>query len=297
MWLKNAQFYRIDPATIPANLSALLAKRPFTRCNGLDWSSTGWSRPADHVDHAFTVRDCTLISLKREEKVLPGAVVRDFVDAKIAEIEAKELRKVGRKEKQALKEQVTDDLLPRAFPKASRNVAWLDAARGWIVIDSTTAARAETLISELREVVAGFPARLPKTQLSQATAMTAWLADGVVGNGFELDSTAWLKAPGDNGAEVKVSRMDLTSDELRQHIESGKQVTRLGLTWNEKISFVLTESLQLKRIQFLDVLQEEAAQAGDDAATLFEATFLLASAEMGELIDALVDVLGGPIED
>ncbi|RXZ45408.1 recombination-associated protein RdgC [Crenobacter cavernae] len=296
MWFKQLSFYRIEGDAIAdaQTLAEALAKRPFHPCGGLDWSSVGWISPAPGTgEFIFSARDAWLVALKREEKVLPGAVVRDFVDARVTEIEDKELRKVGRKEKQALKEQVTDDLLPRAFTKTGRTTAYFDNARGWLMVDTGTASRAETLISEIREGIAGFPARLPKTELSPSTAMTSWLADGVVGNGFELDSECELKAPGDNGAVVRVTRMDLTSDEIRQHIANGKQVTRLGLTWNEKISFVLTDSLQLKRIQFLDVLQEEASQAGDDMAALFEATFILMSAELGELVDALVEQLGG----
>jgi recombination associated protein RdgC len=245
---------------------------------------------------AYTKRGCSLVSLKREDKVLPGAVVRDFVDAKIKEIEDKELRNVGRKEKLQLKEQITDDLLPRAFTRSSRTNAYYDAERGFLVVDTGTASKAETLISELRESFA-FPARLPKTKTAPATAMTCWLADGSIGYGFELDDEARMKAPGEQGAEVKVNRFDLTADEVRQHIANGKQVTQVGLIWNERIRFVLTETLQLKRIQFLDGLQEEASQAGDDLPALFEATFMLYTAELGYLITDLVAALGGLQED
>ncbi|RXZ42660.1 recombination-associated protein RdgC [Crenobacter cavernae] len=301
MWPKSLSFYRIDPSTIPDDLAERLARRPFHPCGSLDWASVGFAAPVDH-DAAFAHPvgadgHALLLSLRREEKVLPGSVVRDFVDAKVAEIEDKEPRKVGRKERQALKEQATDDLLPRAFSRRAKTGAWLDLLGGWLMVDTGTASRAETLISEIREVVAGFPARLPKTQKVPSTAMTAWLADGVIGNGFKLDSECELKAPGDNGAVVKVSRMDLTCDEIRQHIESGKQVTRLGLTWNEKISFVLTDTLQLKRVQFLDVLQEEASQADDDMASLADATALLFTSELRELVDALIEQLGGLVDD
>ncbi|VEB42931.1 Recombination-associated protein rdgC [Chromobacterium violaceum] len=126
--------------------------------------------------------------------------------------------------------------------------------------------------------------------------MTDWLAAGEAPGGFGLDADAVLKDGGENGAEVRVSRIDLTSDEIRQHIATGKQVTKLGLIWNEKIRFQLTDTLQLKRIQFLDMLQDEAGQAGDDRESLFEATFILMSEELGELVEALVEALGG-LED
>jgi recombination associated protein RdgC len=301
MWFKQLSFYRTTPndTSIDAGKwSEALSRRPFAPCGGLEWSSLGWIPPAPQAEETvYAKRGCLLVTLKREEKVLPGAVVRDFVEAKVAEIEDKELRKVGRKEKQQLKEQVTDDLLPRAFTKSGRTSAYLDNERGWLMVDTGTASRAEALISELRECVAGFPAKLPKTNLAPATAMTAWLADGTVGYGFELDSECELKAPGEEGAVVRVTRMDLTCDEVRQHIANGKQATRVGLVWNERIRFVLTETLQLKRLQFLDVLQEEASQAGDDAPALFEATFTLMSGELGDLLTDLIAALGGLQED
>jgi recombination associated protein RdgC len=164
------------------------------------------------------------------------------------------------------------------------------------MVDSGTASKAEALVSKLREALPHFPAALPRTKLAPHTAMTDWLAAGEAPGGFELDADCELKDGSENGAVVRCSRIDLTSDEIRQHIATGKQATKLGLIWNEKIRFQLTDALQLKRIQFLDVLQEEASQAGDDRESLFAATFLLMSEELGELVSALVEALGG-LED
>ena len=220
-----------------------------------------------------------MVSLRREDKVLPASVIRDFVELKVAEIEDKELRKVGRKEKLALKEQITDDLLPRAFVRSSRMSAFLDTRRGWLMVDSAAASKAEALVSKLREALPPFPAALPRTKIAPHTAMTDWLAAGEAPAGFELDSDCELKDSGENGAVVRCARIDLTADEIRQHIATGKQVTRVGLIWQEKIRFQLTDMLQLKRLQFLDLLQDEASQAGDDRESLFEATFTLMSEE------------------
>ncbi|WP_196250231.1 recombination-associated protein RdgC, partial [Chromobacterium violaceum] len=168
-----------------------------------------------------------------------------------------------------------------------------DIARGWLMVDSGSSSKAEALVSKLREALPPFPAALPRTRIAPHTAMTDWLAAGEAPGAFELDADAVLKDGGENGAEVRVSRIDLTSDEIRQHIATGKQATKLGLIWNEKIRFQLTDTLQLKRIQFRDMLQDEASQAGDDRENLFEATFILMSEELGELVEALVEALGG----
>lgn len=299
MWFRQLSFYRLNQDDAPNNeqLSAALEKRPFQHCMGLDWFSEGWVSAAGHLDApVFAVRGCQMVSLRREDKVLPSSVIRDFVDLKVAEIEDKELRKVGRKEKLALKEQITDDLLPRAFVRSSRMSAYLDTRRGWLMVDSAAASKAEALVSKLREALPPFPAALPRTKIAPHTAMTDWLAAGEAPAGFELDSDCELKDSSENGAVVRCARIDLTADEIRQHIATGKQVTRVGLIWQEKIRFQLTDMLQLKRLQFLDLLQDEASQAGDDRESLFEATFTLMSEELGELVDALVAALGG-LED
>ncbi|WP_174874143.1 recombination-associated protein RdgC [Vogesella oryzae] len=299
MWFKQLSFFRLDEsfAIDEDKLADALAARPFQRCSGLDWFSEGWVPPAGHLDSPLhSQRNYRMLSLRREDKVLPAGVIRDHLDGKISQIEAEELRKVGRKEKLALKEQITDDLLPRAFTRSSRTTAYLDSARGWLMVDSGTASKAENLVSQLREALPPFPAALPRTAVSPHAAMTDWLASGEAPGGFELDAECELKDSSENGAVVRCTRIDLTADEIRQHIATGKQVTRLGLIWRERIRFVLTEQLQLKRLQFLDVLQEEASQAGDDMASLFEATFLLMAEELGELVDDLVAALGG-LED
>jgi len=293
-WFKQLSIFRLSAPVDGAALSESLEKSPFTKCAGLDWYAEGWVWPASHVGSpVFKARDCLLVSLKREDKVLPVVTIRAAVDEKALEIEQREHRSVGRKEKSALKEQVTDDLLPRALTRESRLSAYIDNRRGWLMVDSGTSTKAEALVSKLREALPPFPAALPRTKLAPHTAMTDWLAAGEAPEGFELDAEVELRDPSENGAVIRCVRMDLTSDEIRQHIATGKQVTKLGLIWNERVRFVLTDTLQLKRIQFLDVLQDEASQAGDDSASLFEATFTLMVEELGDLVDGLIEALGG----
>lgn len=296
MWFKQLTFYRTDSAQMPdaATLGAALQQRPFNPCLGLDWFSEGWTSAAAHSeDPLLAVRDAWYLTLKREDKVLPASVIRDLLDAKVSQLEDQEFRKIGRKEKQALKEQITDDLLPRAFTRSSRLSALISTRRSWLMVNSATASKAENLLSTLRDASPAFPAALVHTVLSPQSAMTDWLLTGDAPGDFALDNDCELKAPGENGAVIRCSRQDLTADEVQQHLKKGKQASKLGLVWRDRIRFVLTDSLQLKRLQFLDVIQEEAAQAGDDMATLTEATLLLMAEELGALVDDLVDALGG----
>ena len=50
---------------------------------------------------------------------------------------------------------------------------------------------------------------------------------------------------------------DLTADEVQTSLQAGKFAAKLAIEWDEKISFVLSEDLQIKKLKFLDVLEEQ----------------------------------------
>ena len=296
MWFKQISFYPLNTAKLPEldTLADKLAAAEFAPCMGLDWFSEGFAAPVAFSPELVFPADYTWrVALKKEEKVLPAGVIRDILDERVVEIQNAEARNVGRKEKQELKEQITDDLLPRAFTRSSRSQAIFDTKHGYLLVNNAAAAKAENLLTKLREALGGLEASLPNTKQSPGSLMTDWLLRGAAEGGFELDSDCELKGVGDVVPTVKVSKQDLTADEGVQHVKNGKTVTQLGLTWREQISFILTQDFTLKRIQYLDVLQEEAEGHGDDAASLMFASQILMTEALGTMLDELVSYLGG----
>ncbi|WP_308030273.1 recombination-associated protein RdgC [Neisseria lactamica] len=296
MWFKQISFYLLDKEKLPELevLSDKLAQSGFARCQGLDWFSEGFAAPVPFSpDPVFPADDTWRVALKKEEKVLPAGVIRDILDEKITEIQDNEARNVGRKEKQELKEQITDDLLPRAFTRSSRTEAVFDTRRGYLLVNNAASAKAENILTKLREALGGLEASLPNTKQSPSSLMTGWLLQGHCEGGFELDSDCELKGAGDAAPVVKISKQDLTDDEVVQHVKNGKTVTRLGLVWREQIAFILTQDFTLKRIQYLDVLQEEAENSGGDAAGLAFASQILMAEAVGTMLDELIAYLGG----
>lgn len=295
MWFKQITFYPIASDKLPASdeLANKLAQCEFAPVTGLDWFSEGFAPPHGFSPELMFPADFTWsVALKKAEKVLPAAVVRDVLEDKVAQIQEAEARMMGRKEKQELKEQITDDLLPRAFVKTSRTQAVCDTRHGFLLVNGA-GSKAENLLTRLREALGGLEARLPQTQQSPSNLMTNWLLRGGCDAGFELDDSCELKGQGDIVPVVKIAKQDLTADEVVQHIKNGKTVTQLGLVWREQIAFVLTEDFTLKRIQYLDVLQEEAEQQGDDAASLAFASQILMAQSVSTMISELVGCLGG----
>ena len=296
MWFKQLTIYPLNKDKLPdlEMLANKLQEAAFKPCMGLDWDSIGFSSPVSFSpEMVFPAQNTWRIALKKEEKVLPAAVVRDILDEKINEIREIEGRNVGRKEKIELKENITDDLLPRAFTKSSKTEAILDSQYGFLLINQANTNRAEMLLTKLRDALGGLEAKLPRTQQSPGSLMTEWLLQGSAAGHFELDSDCELKGLGDAAPVVRISHQDLTAEEVINLVKNGKIVTQLGLCWQDRVRFVLTQDLTLKRIQFLDVIQEEAAGQGDDMQSITFASQILMAEALGELLSELVHHLGG----
>jgi recombination associated protein RdgC len=294
MWFRNLQLYRLTPAykVDPDNLNERLAKLPLTPCGGLERMRLGWLPIRGEDDYVYSQNGQILIALGIDEKLLPSSVVRQIADEKAAEVEAKEGYRLGSKRRKEIREQVEDELLPRAFSKRSRLQAWLDPVGGWLAIDAASASKAEAVVKLLGEAVPDLPLKLPHTQLSPGVAMTQWLAENEAPSGFSIDRDCELRLPGEDRATVRYVRHALDGEEIGEHIAAGKQATRLGLTWADRVSFVLTEKLEIKRLQFLDILKEQSEQA-EDAEAMFQIEFALMSGELAKLIADLVVALGG----
>lgn len=296
-WFKQCSFYPLakDAMPTPEAVAASLAEAEFAPCTGLDWFSEGFSAPVP-FDAALvftTNANAHRIALKKEEKVLPGAVINDILNEKVAIIEQEEARPVGRKEKMALKEQITDDLLPRAFTKSSRIEAIFDAKRGYFMVNSATATKAEAMLSKVRQALGGLEAKLPNTELSPSVLMTNWILAGEAAGNFQLDSDCVQQGTGVASPVIRMAKMDLIEEEVVNHVKNGKIVTELGLIWQERVCFVLTQDFALKRIQYLDVLQDEASEHGEDMASLTAASQIIMVEALGALLDELIGHLGG----
>lgn len=297
MWYKNAIIYLLpDGWQLEAGFAEKLEQAAFTPCMGLDWFSEGFAPPTPFSsDFVFTAQNSNRVCLKHEEKVLPSATVRDLVHEKVAEIQEAEARNVGRKEKQELKEQITDDLLPRALTQSRRTEAIFDTERGYLLVNEASDKRAEQMLIKLREALGGLKVAMPHTRESPASLMTEWLLQGHAEGGFELGYNVLLQGVGDVVPKVKISKKDLTHPEVIQHAKNGMKVVELELEWREQISFTLTQNFALKRIRFLDVLQEEAEQ-GDDTASLMFSSQIIMTTALGGMLDELANLLCGWVD-
>ncbi len=302
MWFKNLCLYRLTkPFELPAEkLNEKLSERCFRSIGKLEFAFTGWSEPLgdEGTQLVHSSGACLMICSRKEEKILPAAAIRELLDVRTREIEEEEGRKVKGKEKQRLKDEVLLDMLPLAFSKNSRDYAYIDTRHGWMVIDSPNMNKAEEFISLLRETLGSFPVVPISVANDPETIMTDWLVSNSSPADFGIDDEAELRDPEADGGIVKIRRQDLSSTEISVHLEAGKKVTQLALTFDDRISFVLNEQLQLKRIRFADNVLDEADTTNvDTAAQRFDTDFALMSLEFSRFIPRLLDVFGGLADD
>lgn len=298
MWFKNLIVYRV-PAGWDMNAETLaqaLEPQAFTPGSGLDEVTIGWVPPReDNPSLVYSVNGQMLIALRQEKKLLPSKVVTQVVKQRAEKIEEDEGFKPGRKRLKELKEVVRDELLPRAFSLASDTRAWIDPRNGWLVVDGASAAKAEAMFTLLVKAIDKFPASALKVADSVSGAMTAWLVSGDAPAGFTVDQDAELKAR-DGKATIRYTNQSLEQEDIARHTEAGKHCTKLALTWADRVSFVLTDKLELKRIRALDVIKESAAGFGSEANAdeRFDSDLMLMTGELARLLADVVDALGGP---
>jgi recombination associated protein RdgC len=296
MWFRNLQIFRLNPAWSYDTdaLAVALQRGLFQGCGATDRVARGWVPPrGNDGELVFPVERQQLIALGVEQKLLPVSVVRQYAQAKLTEIEAAQGYKPGRKQAREVIDQLEIELLPRAFVKRGLTYVWIDPVNRWLLVDAASSTRADEVMEHLKLSLGELPVTLVKTQLAPGAAMTQWLAAGTAPGSFTIDRDCELRSAVEERAAVRYVRHNLDSDEVRSHIAGGKSATRLALTWNERVAFVLTEQLQIKQLAFLDLLKEDAERQGENADDLFAANFTLMCGELAQLLGHLVDVLGG----
>ncbi|MDF7675972.1 recombination-associated protein RdgC [Neisseriaceae bacterium ESL0693] len=295
MWFKNLIVYRLSNIDGLTNdkLAAALAAFSFSPCTDLSWNSTGFTAPVDfNPDMLFATENAWRIALKTESKVLPNSVIQNLLTEKVQNIREVERRSVSRKEKSTLKENIIDDLLPRAFTKSRKTEAILNLNQGLLLVNEANANRAEMLLTKLRKSLGGLEAHRPRTQNTLCNLMTHWLLQGHAAGQFALDRDCELKGFGDSAPVVRINRQNLTAEEIISLVKNEKMVTQLGLCWQNRVRFILTQDFTLKQIQFLGVVQEERGQAEDMESMMFVSQSLMTEV-LCNMLEELVKLLGG----
>ncbi len=300
MWFKNLSIFRLTEAfTLTAEeLEEKLAVLTFRPCGSHEDFTLGWVSPIGKAAPlVHSANGFMMICTKTEERVLPASVLNEMMQEKIEETEEKEGSKLSKKERTAIKDELIFELLPRAFTFSRKLFAYIDVKGGFLVVDSASANKAEDLLSLLRKCLGSLPAVPLNTVEKPIATMTEWLISQKTPKDVTVEDECELRAPEEAGGVIRCKRHDLSLPEIKNHLDIGKQVIKLALNWDDRLSFILDENLSVKRLKFLDLIQDQVTETNaDDEAARFDVDFSIMSLELANFIPRLLEIFGGELK-
>lgn len=297
MWFKNLCIYDLtDGFALAAEaLEQKLTQFAFQPIGRAELTTQGWAPPLGRQGQqlAHAANGALLLCLQQESRILPAAVIREALEERVAECEERELRTLGRREKNRMKEEIILDLLPRSFTCSKRTFGYIDPRNGWLVIDAASWRQAEEFTELLRTGLGTLPIRPLQAAVNPQSVMTGWLAHDQAPPDIELGEETLLEDPNKAGAEIRAKRQNLAAGEIKGHIKAGKRPRRLAATWDERLSCILDADLSVKRLKFLDIVQEDAGDREPETAVeRFDADFALMTLELERFIPRLLELFG-----
>ncbi len=260
-------------------------------CSPLAMQSRGWVESAPTGRLVHTVSGHHLIALGVDQKLLPASIVRQVAKDRAVEMAAEQGFPVGRRQMRDLKMRVFEELRARALTRRQVTRAWVDPRGGWFVVETASAARAEQVVETLRLALDTFAVQPFKGDRTPQLTMAHWLRHGDLPARFSIDPELELKAPDKARGSIRYSRHPFDPRQVQALLAGGMQVTRLGLTWQDRVALVLNDKLEVKRLELLGIESDsDTAEDGDaevDAAAKFDVDFVLMAGELSRLLAEL----------
>lgn len=302
MWFRNLTLFRFSKATGKSldTLEDALEQRRLRDCGPLELATHGFVSPYGRNEIALIHRQAGhgLLTMGSEHRLLPSSVVNEELATRLQKIAEKEGKRIGAKQRKRLKEEVLTDLLPRAFTQTTRLNIYFSSKNGWLVLDTASRKAAEEAVQQLRLALGSFPVIPLAAEESPRALMTDWLIRGKLPAGLVLGDECELRDPAESGAVVRCRRQDLETDEVREHLKSGKQVFQLGVTFDDRIGFALGEDLIVRKLRFLDQVRDEVGDSSTESAQAeLDSQFALMTLELDRVLEKFEEWFGLPRPD
>lgn len=304
----NILAYRVTNAfDLHKDLAAInqaLASKPARLPGKMELNAVGFSLPVGE-EGAFIERIGPMeyvFAYSLAERMIPGKIVRQEVAARVKKIEKEQERKVYAREKQQIKDEVLNKMLPQAF--IDRKVTYGMVLGPYILIDTSSAKRGEDVLCTLRSCLGSLGVRPVSVKTTPIDAFTRWFTTGETDGPFYLTGDFKANNRSDesdfvNGKGTSPEHEGL-SDLVREY---DRRVTVLGLGWGtstgETATFTVNEMIGIKGIKWPESLAEMAAdQVGEEEdeearrVTLLRTTLILLGAELKQLLADLLPALG-----
>ncbi|MDA7742562.1 recombination-associated protein RdgC [Francisellaceae bacterium] len=291
MWFKNLTLFECTEKfkCSEEELSGFLKDQAFIPCTSVDPVSIGWVAPIgmDDAPLVHSANGFLMVALKRQEKLVPASIIKEILDEKVEEIELRESRKVRKKEKDTLKDDIYQSLLPRAFSRTQITYAYIDVEKGWLVVNTPSSSKAELLTVELRKAIGSLKIRLPGL-LPMSMLMTQWIKENDYPKDLVIEDNCILQDNHEGGGVIRCQRQNLLSEDIIELINSGREVVQLGLSWKDEVTFVVNDEMVVKSLKFLEVIQDQANDVvAETAAERFDTDFAIMTGSLREFIEYL----------
>lgn len=252
--------------------------------------TNGFSSPYGRSDDRMTLRSPGVVGFRYQERNrdLRARAVNDEVAKRVEKLAEDEGGKVTSRRRKEIRDDVWNELLPRALITTSNVGGWIDLVNGRVVIDARTRNKADRVLNALRGALGSLPAVPSAPEESPRLLMTHWLATGEIPEQIALGDECELRDPATaSGSIARCRRQDLDSDEIREHLRSGKQCFAAGMVFQDRLSLVLSDDMTVKALRPTDVVLDEVSANYESSDEEVEGTFALAILEVNRLLSFL----------
>ncbi len=294
MLFKQIQVFRFtDPSCyILPNLIQKLEQLTFKSCLPSTSLSIGWVPAIDENDAplAVTINGCIMICMQFEEKILPATVVKQELEDKIKEMTAQDPgRKVYRKEKLSLKDEVIMTLLPSAFSKLTRVYAYIDTKNQWLVLNTTNAKKTEQFIANFKKSVSEDIATMELRKIPMI--LTDWVKHKNYPTSFSIEKACVLQDPKQPSRIIRCQQQDVFANGIQTLIKEGCEVIQLALQWQDQLHFVFSNKFQLQSIKYgSEIIAEGEEMEPETKLQQFSADFFIMTQSLSLLISELLNI-------
>jgi recombination associated protein RdgC len=298
MWFKQAQLFKFDDKVSidSGELESQLEQLPFTPCpSGLPISQ-GWISPTDEEDAPLicTVPGFLLICLQTEAKLLPASIIRQRLNEKIKEIQLAQDRKVSYKEKNAIKQEVYHELLPKAFGVIYRTYAFIDTKNNWLILDTNNKKRTENFISFF-DRASKIKAISPEIK-KLSPILTDWLLNDSHPKSLNIEDACVLQDPKQEERVTRIQKQDLSANYVQTLIKNNFEISQMKMTWNDQVTFVLKNDFTFQSLQYQDSVVESSGENKNDSEGSFKADFFIMSGVLTKMFQELLKILAKPTD-
>lgn len=235
-----------------------------------------------------------LVRLCCEERTIPTPALKREIAAAVKAREEAGF-KLSKKDRDTIKDEVIERLLPRAFGKLTFNRIWIDTQAMTLAVD-TCSSHAETCLAILRKALGSLPVVPFSPRFPLDLQMTQWLKGAeAMTAGFYIGQTVAMQGMAAI-EQLKARSEGFATDSLivKQALELSHHVTQLAMLWRGHcMAFTLSDSGAITRIGMETEWCELPAPTNevDDMLAAADANFVLATGILAEFVAAYRELI------